>query len=245
MDWYDTAIINPLSSTLGFQRSFEYRQFASLPDSVFPPAETDFPFGVAYHQAPFASDPLILEPLVLPVIFQTFGVLRDVVVQSEVRSVQAVGNVLVDIYDTAQQAGALISQGFNYLGNLAAQGSQALVNLFDSAVLRLTLSTSPSPTPAPQLPAASPSSPRKHGPESPTNTPAMAWLTVQIPTNATGMAFDFKAAGDPVDDVLVCGIGETNLFSLQAKFIPTNTIWASRLIDLSACAGMTNELSSA
>jgi len=56
------------------------------------------------------------------------------------------------------------------------------------------------------------------------------------------MAFDFKAAGDPVDDVLVCGIGETNLFSLQAKFIPTNTIWASRLIDLSAWAGMTNEL---
>src|SRR5438046_8830623 len=68
MDWYDTPIMNPLGSILGFQRSFEYRQFASLPDSVFPPAETDFPFGVAYHQAPFASDPLILEPLVLPVI---------------------------------------------------------------------------------------------------------------------------------------------------------------------------------
>src|SRR5436309_13869378 len=79
MDWYDTPIMNPLGSILGFQRSFEYRQFASLPDSVFPPAETDFPFGVAYHQAPFASDPLILAPLVLPVIFQTFGVLRDVV----------------------------------------------------------------------------------------------------------------------------------------------------------------------
>ena len=74
------------------------------------------------------------------------------------------------------------------------------------------------------------------------NTPAMAWLPVGIPGNTVAMAFDFIVSGDPKEDVLVCGIGETNLFSLEAKYVPTNSISASRLIDVSAWAGTTNEL---
>jgi hypothetical protein len=74
------------------------------------------------------------------------------------------------------------------------------------------------------------------------NTPAMAWLPLLIPTNAVDMAFNFIVAGDPVDDALVCAIGQTNLFILQAKYIPTNTVSTSRLIDISAWAGTTNEL---
>ncbi len=70
----------------------------------------------------------------------------------------------------------------------------------------------------------------------------MAWLPVQIPGDAVAMAFDFTVAGDPMDDVLVCGIVETNLFSLEAKYVPTNTVSASRLIDVSAWAGTTNQL---
>ena len=56
------------------------------------------------------------------------------------------------------------------------------------------------------------------------------------------MAFDFTVEGNPMDDVLVCGVGTNNLFSLEAKYIPTNTMSASRLIDVSAWAGTTNEL---
>ena len=56
------------------------------------------------------------------------------------------------------------------------------------------------------------------------------------------MAFDFTAEGNPVNDVLVCGIGTNNLFSLEAKYIPTNAMSASRLIDVTAWAGTTNEL---
>jgi len=56
------------------------------------------------------------------------------------------------------------------------------------------------------------------------------------------MAFDFIMEGEPVNDVLVCGIGTNNLFSLAAKYIPTNAMSASRLIDVSAWAGTTNEL---
>jgi hypothetical protein len=70
----------------------------------------------------------------------------------------------------------------------------------------------------------------------------MAWLPLVFPANADAMAFDFSVDGDPVDDVLLCGIGTSNLFTLEAKYIPTNIISSSRLIDVSAWSGTTNEL---
>jgi len=70
----------------------------------------------------------------------------------------------------------------------------------------------------------------------------MVWVPVLIPSGAVVAAFDFTVAGDPVDDVIVCGIGTNNLFSIQAKFVPTNGISASRLIDVSGWAGTTNEI---
>ncbi len=70
----------------------------------------------------------------------------------------------------------------------------------------------------------------------------MAWLTIQIATNATAMAFDFTVEGDPVDDAMVCGIGQTNLFSMEAKYVPTNTISSSRLLDVSPWVGQEVEL---
>jgi hypothetical protein len=73
-------------------------------------------------------------------------------------------------------------------------------------------------------------------------SPPMAWLPIPFPANATAMAFDFTVEGNPVNDVLVCGIGTNNLFSLEAKYIPTNAISASPLLDVSAWAGTTNEL---
>lgn len=74
------------------------------------------------------------------------------------------------------------------------------------------------------------------------NTEPMVWVPVLIPSGAVVAAFDFTVAGDPVDDVIVCGIGTNNLFSIQAKFVPTNGISASRLIDVSGWAGTTNEI---
>jgi hypothetical protein len=154
-----------------------------------------------------------------------FGIGADVVVQGLVGTVQVVGDVVADIKDTAQQADQLISQGFDYVGNVAAQGAQTLISLWNSATLRLTFHT----TPPPRFKVGG------------GNVP-MAWVPLQIPANAATMAFDFTVAGDPVGDVLVCGLGTNNLFSLEAKYVPTNGISASRLIDMSAWAGTTNEL---
>lgn len=225
MDWYGQSIANPTGSLLGFQRSFEYDEWAGLPPSAFPPSTADFPLGSNYHQKPSASEQLVLEPLGSESSAPSFGIGAAAVVQGAIGTIQAVGNVGADIADGAQQAGQWVSQGFDYVGSVAAQGAQTLVGLWNSASLRLTFHTLPP-------------SPLKDG----SGGPPMAWVPLMIPTNAAAMAFDFTVAGDPVDDVIVCGLGTNNLFSLQAKFVPTNGVSASRLIDVTAWAGATNEL---
>ena len=246
MAWYDLSIAYPSSpaNPLGFKRSYEYSQLpgANLP---FPPSIGELSPGDAYHQTPTASDQLALEPLPLQnfsqLIVPLFGNGPDAVVQGVEGTIQVVGAVAVEVRDAAVQARERVTQGFDYAANKALQGGQAVVNLYNSPVLRLLLRTQGISLPSPMalrdgtftLSAAGAG-------DSP--SPPMAWLPIQFPANATAMAFDFMVEGNPMDDVLVCGIGETNLFSLEAKYIPTNTISASRLMDVSAWAGTTNEL---
>jgi hypothetical protein len=164
------------------------------------------------------------------------GLGAEVVVQGAADTVQFVGDVVVDVKDTAQAVGQAVSSGLNYAENVAAQGGQDVVNVFQSAVLDLTLHTGSPPAPQVAGGLAHPnnSQPADAGAA---NTPAMAWVPVQIPSTAAAMAFDFTVSGDPAQDSLVFGIGESNLFSLQAQYVPTNSVSASRLIDVSAWSG--------
>ena len=75
-----------------------------------------------------------------------------------------------------------------------------------------------------------------------TNTPAYAWISVSIPTNAISMSFDFKLLGDGASDTFVAALNGTNVFSLAANLIQTNFLMNSGLIDVSALAGQTTEL---
>ena len=244
MTWYNLSVGSPTdpANPLGFKRSYEYSQLpgVSLP---FPPSIAELSPGDAYHQTPAAFDQLALEPLPLQNYFQLivplFGNGADAVVQGVEGTIQIVGDVAAEVRDTAAQAGEWITQGFNSAGNAALQGGQTLVNLYNSGVLRLTLHTRPASV---QRPLALRNGPSPLDGGGTSNAPPMAWLPIQFPSNATAMAFDFTVEGNPVDDLLVCGIGTNNLFSLEAKYIPTNTISASRLIDVSVWAGTTNEL---
>jgi hypothetical protein len=244
MQWYDLSVGNPTDCILGFQQSREYVTLSGQPAGNFPPLASVFEPGDAYHQVPLSSDQLALEPLPLQDFAQTlvplFGNGADVIVSGTVSAVQAVGDVTSDISDGVQQAEQWVSQGFNYAGNAASQGWEAVVNWAGGASLRLTLQTSPGPTSGPHFNGVTPQ-PRDNGLGG-SNSVAMAWVPVLIPSNALMAAFDFTVAGDPVDDVIVCGIGTNNLFSLQAKFVPTNGVSASRLLDVSAWAGTTNEI---
>jgi hypothetical protein len=240
MTWYNLSIGSPSTPPLGFRRSSEYDAANSLPSSAFPPAELDFPLGDAYHQTPLASDQLSLEPLPPQNVFQTivplFGNGADAVVNGIRGTAQGVGDVTTAVQNAAQAADQWIATGVSYADSMAAQGGQTLMNLYNSAVLRITLRT-PATLLGPQLPQSGPR-PQDNG----TGSQPMVWLPIQIPTNALAMAFDFTVAGDPVDDVMECGIGTTNLFSLEAKYIPTNVISSSRLVSVSAWAGTTNEV---
>ncbi len=237
--WYGMSVANPGDCILGFQRSYEARA-ANLSAFDFPPSASDFPAGVLYVQSLVASDQLALT--YQPTLSQTIGSLASDVVQGVTATAQAVGNVTATIQSTAQNAAQLVTQGFDYVSGVASQDGQAVVNFFNSSVLHLTLTTTPPTTSSPQVqnglvrPMGTPSG------NNAANTPPMIWLPIQIPANASAMAFDFTVNGDPVDDWLVCGIGTNNLFSFEAKYIPTNQISASRLIDVTAWAGTTNEL---
>jgi pimeloyl-ACP methyl ester carboxylesterase len=243
MNWYSDSIARPTVTSLGIQQSHEYGLKVGLPSSAFPSGL--FRLGGAYHQDPLASDQLVLEPLPPDNIYQLivpfFGTKADAVVQTTIAAGEAVGNVAATVWDSAQAAGQAVAQGFEYAGNVAAQAGQTLINSFDLPVLRLNLRTGPASL-LPQGPGNLLQTLNVSGASSSSNTAAMVWLPILIPSNETAMAFDFIVAGDPVDDVMVCGIGTNNLFSLEAKYIPTNSVSASRLIAVTAWAGTTNEL---
>ena len=76
----------------------------------------------------------------------------------------------------------------------------------------------------------------------PTNQPAMAWIPVLVPTNATFFCFDFSLSGDQAEDLLSANIAGTNVFTLEGKYMPTNQPLNSGPIDVSAWAGQSVEL---
>ena len=75
----------------------------------------------------------------------------------------------------------------------------------------------------------------------PTNAPAYAWLPLAVPADAVLMNFEFTVTGDGKDDSVVFGINNTNLFSLETKFLADGEATASRLIDVTIYASTTNE----
>jgi hypothetical protein len=244
MSWYGLSIASPAypGNPLGFKRSYEYSRLpgVSLP---FPPLVAELSPGDAYHQMPVEANQLALEPLppqnVFQLIVPLFGNGADTIVQGVVGPIQIVGEVSSEVRDAVAQAGEWVTQGFNYVGNAALQGGQSLVNLYNSAVLRLRLRTTP---PAPHSVKAMRGVPGKAQRDGDSTSSPMAWLPIYFPPKATAMAFDFIVEDNPVEDVLVCGISTNNLFSMEAKYIPTNTMSSSRLIDVSPWAGTTNEL---
>ncbi len=226
IDWYGESILRPTYSKnpLGFKQSYEYSQSSFHPLSIQPPS--------VYHQSPFDDDELSLAPMVW--IEQPFGVTGDSVVQTTIDTAQYVGKVELNVAIAVAKTEIGL---FNYVWNVAAQGGQCVVSAFNSAnSLGVSLTTGPytaiqhlnqglvrpmeSPFPADSGSTAS-------------NTPAMVWLPIQFPAYAVAMTFDFELSGDPVNDVLVCGIDTNNLFSIQAKYIPTNHSSASRLMRIS------------
>ena len=236
VDWYNMSVTNRFDAAnpLGFAQSYEFDLSIGLPSSVFPPST--FQAGTLFKQSS-DSDPLALALDFTSQQWLTIG--ADSVVQGVNGTIHVVGNVTATVVSEAQSAGQAIQQGFDNTVNAAQQGAQAVVNVYNSGVLGIILTTG---LWNPLGPLSQRGTLQTLDVGNPTNTAAMAWVPIQIPPNAQAMVFDFGLSGDPVDDVMVCGINDTNLFSLSAKYIPTNTISASRLLDVSQWSGQQVEL---
>ena len=242
--WYSNSIASPADSILGFYRSEEYLTVSTLQPPSFLTWVADFPPGISYSQIPFDSDQLALSSLSTPPVVTHYGVGAFTVVKDLTQGAVAEvnGAVLPVVEDQAQAAWQWTENGFNSVVDSAGQGVQnALINLYNTPVLGLNLGIG-SLVFNSQLQAHTLSALAVNSSDASSTSPPMAWLPVQISSNAAAMAFDFVVSGNPSDDVMVCGIGTNQLFSLEAKYIPTNSVSASWLLDVSAWAGTSNEL---
>ena len=233
--WYGLSVASPTDCLLGFQRSFEYLIESQQSPLLFPSGQ--FSAGSAYHQVTSSSDPLALEPAALSdapqFVVPLIGKVADYVVDgAENTIIQTVGTVSTEIADGSAQAQQWAQQSYNYLQYAAAQGVQAAGSWVGGSSLRLIF----------QSPSVGLAAGSSGQPVSGAALPPAAWVSVAIPTNASGMAFDFNVAGDPGQDIIACAIGTNTLFSLPAKFVPTNSLSSSSMIDVSAWSGTTNEI---
>src|ERR1035437_8670918 len=89
--------------------------------------------------------------------------------QTTIDTMLFTGDSTIQIVDTVQNK---VSGFFNYVGGVAAQGGQTVVNFFDSAVLRLRLHTTPPSSPGL---IAMHGGPQPHGGGGASNSPPMAW----------------------------------------------------------------------
>lgn len=245
--WYTNSVANPTRSVLGFYRSDEYRRLSGLPWASFSAFVADFPVGTtSYCQTPLASDELALSPTAVG-----FGgtSLLDISAfnqaQLEIQKIQKRDQVVAAVEDQAQAYWQWTESAFNKAANAAANaaanGVQSVYDVWKTSTVGLTL-TAGSTKLNPQIQAHTIATLTTTSGDSQSTNGPMAWVSVVIPTNAIAMAFDFSIAGDPSNDVLVCGIDTNSLFLLEAKNIPGNDVSTSRLLEISAWAGTTNEL---
>ena len=70
-----------------------------------------------------------------------------------------------------------------------------------------------------------------------TNVPAYAWIPITMPSNVVSMSFDFMLQGNGANDCFAAALNGTNIFSVAASLIQTNTTVNTGTIDVSAYAG--------
>ena len=244
--WYEDTVATPSLSLLGNQYSFE--RLGSLGQF---PSPSPYPLGSFFSQDLASSQELALTQLhteeqinaVVKRHLAAFGVFG---VQSAlnfaVSVAQAIGRVTVDV-------------GMSFIPHTPS-GTPVFTGTAETTPAYYTAS------PVESLPVWSfqvnlQNQPRPQGTDGPrgsgvslqggttavsTNQPACVWIPIQIPANAALFSFDFSFNGEPAQDLLTASIRTTNVFALEARFMPANTLLNSGPIDVSQWAGQTVEL---
>jgi pimeloyl-ACP methyl ester carboxylesterase len=180
------------------------------------PTKGAFPSGQYLAQALFPRDPLSLQPISA-----------------------ASAKSKLDLRDIGQSPAETVTGAIFFGESVIDSAVEAVGQVRNSLVgpsfgLQLTLGGSAGPVTAQRLAAAlnlalpdAESAP----------TPSYAWMWVSIPTDATTLSFDFTYAGLDPSDYLAVGINDTQLFALEAAYVPDSTLQNSGLLDVSQWAG--------
>lgn len=230
-DWYRKTVVNPSQSPLGFRWAQESRPYSSSPY----PSPSPYPLGSILAQSRAGAE---------------LGLQRIYTFEELVDAFEEFDGIPELV---AQRGGVIVKDGARRVGSAIVDYA---TSLFDEPagdpVYSGTAGSTPmfySDTPAETTPYWSPSVRMEVGPYtgSPapppggptTNEQAAVWLPIEVPPDADLFAFTFSFAGDPAEDVFVADIGSSNVFRLDARFLPTNSLLNSGPIDVSEWAGQT------
>lgn len=228
MSWYTQTIVGPIGPLMGFRHSFEI----GGPAFQFP-IQAPYDHGALFLQS---RDPITFELGLTGItnrreieeidgrsrrfstaVFQTSAYIRDSVIQTG-----------------GEVAGAMFEATMNAFEGAASLGATVVNRTVTGFAITIGLRSAPPRAPAVQ--------PTRAAFKAVLNTPAYAWLNVDVPPGATSLIFDFSFEGDGEDDYLAAGINGQNVFALETKFIAANEILTSGSIDVSPYAGQTIEL---
>ena len=239
--WYGYTAATPPAALLG--NRFSYEQLGSAAQF---PSPSPFPLGSLFSQDVLSAGELDLVPLQNQL--QINVVLARQAVNLGRFGIQSSLNFAVGV---AQKVGAVsveIAQSFiphtptgtpfftGTAGSTPAYYTENGVEQMPAWSFQVNLQTTP-----PTFFAASKIGGQSNADGGGTNDMPSVWIPVAVPTNAAVFCFDFTFNGEPGEDMLSASIGGTNVFALEAKFMPTNTILNSGPVDVTAWAGQTVE----
>ncbi len=245
--WYGYTAATPSQSLLGNRYSYE-----QLGSAAQFPSPSQYPLGSVFGQdivggelgltRLYTADEIAAADSVWTAGMTMYGLQSSM--SFAAGAVQSIGSVAVDVgmaFIPQTPAGTPAYSGI--AGSTPAYYTDNPVESLPVWSLQVNLQTQPAP-PGPLHGSSGNGirplgkSPASGGP----NLPACIWIPVQIPTNAAIFAFDFTFNGDPANDLLSASINSTNVFALEARFMPTNAMLNSGPIDVSLWAGQTVEL---
>lgn len=240
--WYARSAAAPLVSVLG--NRFSYEQMGT--GAIFP-SPSPFALGSLISQDILSGDEMALVPL--DSVVQVNAIFARQAASFRQVGLQSLGNFAAGTMLKAGQVSLEIAQSFiphtppgsavftGTAGSTPAYYTQNGVEQTPVWSFQVNLASSPLlPRPAPIEGGPDVHAAGDSDPESP-----RVWIPLAVPTNTVLFAFDFEFNGEAAEDLFSMSIAGTNMFALEAKFMPTNTTLNSGPIDVSAWSGQTVE----
>lgn len=240
-DWYSLSAAEPDTSPLGFKQSFEKQGSSWSPSSSAPRIGTVFRQNTIGSELPLTEISIPAEGIALGLLGAENVANMAVVgsVDGVVSAAQGVGEVLLDVVQSivpTAPSGTPVYSGI--AGGTLAFYADDIIQGKPIFSIQATLS-SPS-LPSPLYQSGRPGVHLLDGGFA-TNSSSV-WLPISVPSNAALFSFEFAFQGDPGEDVLTASLAGTNIFALEAKYIPTNETYDSGPIPVDVFAGQNVEL---